>query len=118
MLVNAQNVVAMLMRMVIASNWMIAIILQEFVEPVDIVRVMEVVNMSELYTIEYKSGIKAVRCSFRCACTVAGILDGVVIDESGKLHYPEEYKDLGDSDLGIAIASDVMMWRAIHKVQK
>lgn len=109
------------MRMVIASNWMTATILQEFVELADIARVTEVSDMSELYTIEYKNaggGIKAVRCSFRCACTVANILDGVVIDECGKLHYPEEYKDLGDNDLGIAIASDVMMWRAIHKVQK
>lgn len=73
-------------------------------------------NVSEVYTIMWHAdggGSKTITCSFSCACTVAKLMEGFVIDEDGRHYSPDDYEDLTHHNLGIAIASDIMMWRAM-----
>lgn len=72
--------------------------------------------MSEVYTVMWhadEGGSKTLTCSFSCAITIAHVLEGFVIDEEGRHYSPDDFEELTHNSLGIAIASDIMMWRAM-----
>lgn len=80
--------------------------------------------MAESYTIVYRNaggGRRTLTCSFSCACTIASILDGVVMDDvAGREYLPRDFPELVRDVVGSAIASDILMWNVIdaHKRKK